>query len=305
MYNNLCNQQVTKLINSFSWLKVGTSETIRTQKILFSTKLLDSSLDSSNNNLNTNDIILESSNPDPNQNLKDKKFKEWLAGLIDGDGCFGVTDGKYTNCEITTGIEDEKMLCQIQNKFGGSVQKRSGVNAIRYRLRNKDGMINLVNAVNGNIRNSVRLTQYFKICRILDVKVIHPIELTKDNAWFMGFFDADGTINISNQNDRPQLFVSISNKNYWDVKMLKDFFGGNIYFDSSGYGGFKWSIVNEVDHTKWYEYNKLSCSRSNKGKRNFLIKDFYDLYNRKAYKQDPELKLLNKAWEEFKLTWNR
>jgi hypothetical protein len=37
MYNNLCNQQVTKLINSFSWLKVGTSETIRTQKILFST----------------------------------------------------------------------------------------------------------------------------------------------------------------------------------------------------------------------------------------------------------------------------
>lgn len=46
------------------------------------------------------------------------------------------------------------MLRQIQDKFGGSVKLRSGVKAIRYRLQNKEGIIKLINAVNGNIRNS-------------------------------------------------------------------------------------------------------------------------------------------------------
>jgi ubiquinol-cytochrome c reductase cytochrome b subunit len=74
------------------------------------------------------------------------------------------------------------LLRQIQNKFGGSIKKRTGVNAIRYRLQNKQGMLNLVKAVNGNIRNSTRLKQFYNICSLLEVKVITPIELTFNNA---------------------------------------------------------------------------------------------------------------------------
>jgi ubiquinol-cytochrome c reductase cytochrome b subunit len=74
------------------------------------------------------------------------------------------------------------MLRQIQNKFGGAIKKRSGANALRYRLSNKEGMLKLVHCVNGNIRNSKRLTQLYKICSLLEIEVIQPKKLTIENA---------------------------------------------------------------------------------------------------------------------------
>jgi len=110
------------------------------------------------------------------------KFNQWLAGLIDGDGYFCITQNKYLSCEITVALEDEKFLRQIQNKFGGSIKLRAGVKAIRYRLKNKEGIINLVNAVNGNIRNSKRLVQFNKVCILLNINFKEPIKLTNNNA---------------------------------------------------------------------------------------------------------------------------
>ncbi|KAG0672711.1 hypothetical protein C6P42_003169, partial [Pichia californica] len=101
--------------------------------------------------------------------------------LIDGDGHFGISQEKYTSCEITVELKDAACLYYIKNKLGGSVKLRSGSNSIRYRLHNKKGMINLVNIVNGNIRNSVRKEQFIKICEILEIKVIIPKKLTLDN----------------------------------------------------------------------------------------------------------------------------
>lgn len=89
---------------------------------------------------------------------------------------------KYASCEILVKLKDEKMLRQIQDKFGGSVKLRSGVKAIRYRLKNKEGIIKLINAVNGNIRNSKRLVQFNKVCILLNIDFKEPIKLTKDNA---------------------------------------------------------------------------------------------------------------------------
>jgi ubiquinol-cytochrome c reductase cytochrome b subunit len=74
------------------------------------------------------------------------------------------------------------MLILIQNKFGGSVKLRSGSNSIRYRLHNRAGMIKLINAINGNIRNTKRLVQLEKVCILLDIKIIRPIKLTKENS---------------------------------------------------------------------------------------------------------------------------
>jgi ubiquinol-cytochrome c reductase cytochrome b subunit len=74
------------------------------------------------------------------------------------------------------------MLKQIQHKFGGSIKLRSGVKAIRYRLQNKQGMIKLINAVNGNIRHSKRLTQLYQVCNLLNIEVIKPKPLTINNG---------------------------------------------------------------------------------------------------------------------------
>ena len=51
---------------------------------------------------------------------KEKRWNEWLAGLIDGDGCLLVSKGGYPSCEITMGIEDEHALLQVKQKLGGS-----------------------------------------------------------------------------------------------------------------------------------------------------------------------------------------
>lgn len=191
------------------------------------------------------------------------------------------------------------MLSYIQNRYGGSVKLRSGVKAFRYRLQNREGMLQLVHDVNGNIRNSKRIVQFYNICSNLNIQVLPTIKLTKYNAWFSGFFDADGTINYYySKNQRPQLILSVTNKYRVDIEEFQRVLGGTIYFD----GYFKWTLQNEKEHLNYSEYNKLYPSRSYKGNRIFLLKEFYKLYNKKAYKKE---KGLYETWERFEKKWQR
>lgn len=59
------------------------------------------------------------------------RFCQWLAGLIDGDGCILVSKAGYTSCEITMGTSDLRCLKYLQNMLGGSIKPRSGANALR------------------------------------------------------------------------------------------------------------------------------------------------------------------------------
>ena len=43
----------------------------------------------------------------------DKSWNQWLAGLIDGDGCLLISKLGYTSCEITIDLKD----AQDVNKF--------------------------------------------------------------------------------------------------------------------------------------------------------------------------------------------
>jgi len=144
------NQPVTKNILLKNNL-VGTSETIRplSSKILSNSELI---------------------------------WNQWLAGLIDGDGCLLVSKTGYTSCEITMELADEHALAQIKQKLGGSIKKRSGVKAIRYRLHHKEGMVALIERINGHIRHSVRLVQLRKVCLILNIPIILPETITIKNG---------------------------------------------------------------------------------------------------------------------------
>ncbi|WP_370464602.1 LAGLIDADG family homing endonuclease, partial [Streptomyces gougerotii] len=99
---------------------------------------------------------------------------------MDGDGYLGISKKGYTSCEITLDLRDQKALYLIKQQFGGSIKLRSGSNSIRYRLHHKDGMIKLINAINGNIRNSKRLLQLHQVCSILNIPIKLPIKLDKD-----------------------------------------------------------------------------------------------------------------------------
>jgi hypothetical protein len=150
---NVNNPQVTKAFNS----QVGTSEAIRL--------------------LNINTRLYQYSNKD-----KPNKWNEWLAGLIDGDGCFQLSKKGYASLEITLDIRDEHALQIIKNIYGGSIKLRSGANALRYRLHHKLGLLNLINDVNGHIRNSHRLVQLNKICYKYELSLIYPEKLNYDSG---------------------------------------------------------------------------------------------------------------------------
>jgi len=274
------NLQITK--SRWKSYLVGISETIRETSLLKSQKILKSG----------------------KNKLNDNKFNEWLAGLIDGDGYLGVSKQGYTSCEITLPLEDEKCLQQIKQKFGGSVKLRSGVKAVRYRLHNRIGMINLINSINGNIRNSKRLIQLHNVCSILNIPIQYPINLTLNNSWLSGFFDADGTITYSLKNNYPQLTISVTNKLLIDVEMYKNLFGGNIYFDKSQNGYYKWSIQSKKDILNFIEYIKNNPSRTIKFNRLMLCKLYYNLIELKAYKS--EIDSINyKAWLSFNKKWDK
>jgi len=240
----------------------------------------------------------------------DLHFNQWLAGLIDGDGYLYVTKEGNTGCEITVALQDEKMLRIIQNKLGGSVKPRSGCKAVRYRLQNKLGMIELINRINGLIRNTVRTPQLYKVAEALTITVkdSSPIQITTpiNSSWYAGFFDADGTINFymrTNPSTRPQLTLSVANKYRVDLEHYQIAFGGSIYFDKAQNGCFKWSINSKELHLTLYHYFKEHRAMSIKSKRIFLIKEYYDLVDLQAYKHEKD-SAIGKAWANFEQKWN-
>lgn len=227
-------------------------------------------------------------------------FCQWLAGLIDGDGCLLVSKKGYTSLEITVGIEDLPMLRYIQNKLGGSIKLRSGAKAYRYRLTNRAAMITLINCINGFIQHSIRLQQLHRVCLELNLSVFSPVSLTIDSGWFAGFFDADGTIGYSIKNMHPQLTISVTNKQLVDVQSFMTILGGYIYFDNSQNGYYKWSVQSTTDVTRLSPVFARNC-RSRKSRRFFLVNQYYSLVALKAYQSDS---IHHKAWQVFNKKWN-
>lgn len=256
-----------------------------------------------------------------NRNLN---FKQWLAGLIDGDGCFTLSKKGYAGLEITMDIRDEQALQAVKNVYGGSIKLRSNANALRYRLHHKEGLLNLINDVNGYIRNSNILVQLNNICIRYDLNLIWPEKLTYDNAWFSGFFDACGDIKLHPSvigplhyeeerlvnNNNSQIVISVINKNPNLLIPYKEFFGGTISIISND--RYFWSIVSEEYSLKdqrfdlFKKYVKNHPLRTSRYKKLYLIDKFHSLVKMKAHQSSNNNNpLLNKAWLIFNSKFNR
>jgi len=105
-----------------------------------------------------------------------------LAGVIDGDGYFNLSKKGTARFNITMDIRDKKVLYDIKHKFGGSVYSISNANALRYQLSHKKGLIALINAVNGLVRNPIRMLQMNKLCVKYDIELLYPKPLTYYNG---------------------------------------------------------------------------------------------------------------------------
>lgn len=201
-------------------------------------------------------------------------LSEWLAGLIDGDGCFLLSKKGYASLEITMDIRDQLCLYKIKNKYGGSIKIRSGTNSVRYRLHHKLGLINCINDINGKIRLPNRMIQLINICKHYNIDFIYPKPLEYNNGWLSGLLDADGTVTINLRN--LQLSISISQKNYQLLEVIKNIYEGNIYIDRNT-NTFKWYITKEQDIENLLKYLKENPCYSEKKKRLHLIPRWYKI----------------------------
>jgi len=159
-------------------------------------------------------------------NSKDSLFNEWLAGLIDGDGEFILSKKGYASFKIIMSTSDLSALYAIKDKYGGSIKSIAGSNSLRYKLHSKKGLINLINDVNGLIRNPTRLLKLYRICLLYNINLNPTKPLTYHNGWLSGFLDGDGSIYLDESSG--QLSISVTQKNKFLLDPLIRLYGGRV-----------------------------------------------------------------------------
>lgn len=243
--------------------------------------------------------------PDKNnsnqKSVKDDKFNEWLAGIIDGDGCFQLSKKGYACLEIVTQLRDKRCLYLIKQKYGGAVKLYAGDNYLRYRLHHKVGLLNLINGVNGLIRNPIRILQLGKICDKYGLNLKDTQPLTYYNGWLAGFFDTDGSIYLNDKSG--QIYITASQKNRFILDALVELYGGQIYTMVKT-GSFKWTCFRKKEILSLVnDYFKVNPCRSEKLTRLTMANRFYELRQLHAHTASPNSDL-GKAWKHFLVKWN-
>jgi hypothetical protein len=233
----------------------------------------DTYLNTKSIHLTKNDSI-ESVRGVKRKNSSSLAFNEWLAGVIDGDGYFNLSKKGIARFNVVMDIRDKEVLYEIKHKFGGSIYTISNANALKYQLSGKVGLIALINAVNGLIRNPVRMLQMNKLCVKYEIELLYPKPLTYNNGWFSGFMDSDGSIYLNEISG--QVFISASQKNRYLLEPLIKLYSGRVDIISPRTEAFKYIIYRKQEVFNMVDnYFCKYPLKSKKQKRINLIKEFY------------------------------
>ena len=230
--------------------------------------------------------------------ILEENKKNWLAGLIDGDGYFSISKRGYAALEITMDSRDERCLHEVKSYFGGAIKAGKG-KWYRYRVHNKAGLLKAINAVNGRLRNPVRILQLAKICEDYSIELLDTPELTYDNSWLAGLIDSDGSIYMNKAS--VQIYIAVSQKNKFMLDMLENLYGGKVYA-SGKTGNFKWIVSRKNEILNLLGYFKKHPLMSKKMVRINLIENVYAGYKNSSHKK-PNSTLEGKQWSYLMLKW--
>nr|YP_009538405.1 hypothetical protein Capsosi_063 [Capsosiphon fulvescens]AWX64094.1 hypothetical protein Capsosi_063 [Capsosiphon fulvescens] len=261
---------------------------------------------------------------------KCQKWNQWFAGLIDGTGCFYINKKNEISFELTAHITDARIVYDIKNKLkAGSVKLRSGSNNIRYRVKQHAIILDIVNRINGKVRNSIRGNQFKKVCQLLNTTYIPPVSLVKSDLYLAGLFDADGTININvsktsqsdsqkskvygqierlaNSKDFNQLIIKIPCLNS-NLSFISEFYGfGKINVTPLKNGKitkpkYYWTITDYEEIVLFYSYLKKRPLRSVKMHR-IRLSFYYFHYKKLKYNLKSSNTVEYKIWSKFCNSW--
>jgi len=138
--------------------------------------------------------------------LKDNFFLFWFVGFVEGDGSFIINKDGYLEFRITQSSIDAQVLFYIKKALGFGVVRiqDKSKNTHCFRVRDKGGLIKLINIFNGNIFLTNRKEQ-FKLWLYAFNKKYKMNILYLDNrfkpslndSWLSGFTDAEGCFTCS------------------------------------------------------------------------------------------------------------
>lgn len=234
---------------------------------------------------------------------KDLAFREWLAGLIDGDGRFTINkQGLNPRFQITMDARDENVLRLLQSRYRGIVRKISNGYSVKYKLINRKGIMALLEDINGLIRNPARLLQMSKLCRRFGMELKdYKKKINFDNGWFSGFLDSDGSIHY--KESTGQVLISVTQKNKYLLDLLANTYGGKVDVCHSRKDEFQYSIYKKKELYRLIDqyFNKYPL-KTIKMKRINLIKKYYWV---KLTDKNKEYSPENiNEWAKFKDKWD-
>jgi hypothetical protein len=228
---------------------------------------------------------------------------EYFAGLSDADGYIRVY-GNRCYFEMTQASWNINLLELFESKFGGRIWAPERCkndplsNTIVYRVSTKEAMIKLAFMFNGNVRSTARSEQFKKLCILLNIEYIAPVELTKENCWHAGMFDGDGCISF-HFGEKRNTEMKVTSQYSADVEFFLKNFGGRVVKCSKNAS--KWTITSREEIVAFSNSLKLLNLKSNKKVRIDLVNDYFDLSKKRPlakgspYYQD---------WLDFAEKWH-
>jgi hypothetical protein len=111
--------------------------------------------------------------------VNDNNFGHYLAGLIDGDGQFSFENLLI----ISFHIKDISLAYYIKKRIGfGSVKEIKNKNIVVFVINSTKGLIEVLNLINGKLRNFVKFNEVNKILNDLKYKELNErFKFTKNN----------------------------------------------------------------------------------------------------------------------------
>lgn len=196
-------------------------------------KLSSSETTRGNFNINQKNKTISDHPPTHSRPLDDSQFGHYLAGLIEGYGCFSPN-----KIVISFHESDASQAYFIKGFIGyGNVYKVKNKKALNYIVCNLKGRLRIVDLIYGKLRTNKIKSFNLNILTPLsqDNCIINTTSLL-DNYWQAGFIDADGSFQIKklNRTDRPleeiRLNLQIDQKTDNILILIKKELGGSIGF---------------------------------------------------------------------------
>ena len=189
--------------------------------------------------------------------LNNDQLGHYLAGLIDGDGHFSTIQ----QLVIVFSYPDAFLAYYLKTALAlGSVKKIKNKNAYIYVISSKQGIIKVLNLINGKLRTNHRFNQIvnniINNAKYKDININFTINQDNDfnNHWLAGFSDADASFQIkiikrlTREKPEIRLNFQLDQKSDQLLKIIKNYFGGNIgyrksqdtyYYGSTSFGSAK------------------------------------------------------------------